>query len=122
MVTGLVRALVRRVRSEADAGSPVVTPRAELLRAAVWRAARYGTDGSLVDLRSCRSVPAAVLIGDLLLTLRPALEQAAEWEEVSGLVAARLERGTGAARQRRAHARRGILEDVVDAAAAETVP
>lgn len=120
MVAGLVRALVRTLHGEVGAGDPPVLPRPELLRAASWRAARFGTEGELIDLEAGRSVPAAALVTRLLTVLRPALEEAGEWDEVHHLVERVLAEGTGAMRQRRAFARAGRLEDVVDLVVAET--
>ena len=122
MVAGLVRGLVRAAWEEARAGEPPLAPRAELLRAATWRAARFGIEGELIDLGACRSVPARELVGTLTAGLRPALEELGDWDEVTALVDAVFERGTAATRQRRAFARAGRLEDVVDLLLAETVP
>lgn len=113
-VAGLVRALVRRCHAQAVEGAPAPRPRAELLRMATWRAARYGLDGDLVDVVAERSVPAGEMLDTLLGFVRPALEEHDEWDVLSGLVHDVVRRGTGAARQRRAHERGGRLEDVVD--------
>jgi carboxylate-amine ligase len=121
MVAGLFRALARTACDEEVAGRPVVKVRPEMLRPAVWRAARYGTDGELIDLVEGRSHPAPEVVRDLLVRLRPVLEDAGDWEHVEGLVEAVLRDGTGAARQRRAFARREELSDVVDTVVAETV-
>lgn len=81
---------------------------------APWQAARYGLGGELVDVAGERSVPASEMVDTLLGLLRPALEEHDECEVVSGLVHQVAQRGTGAARQRRALERAGRLEDVVD--------
>ncbi|HEX2043427.1 MAG TPA: carboxylate-amine ligase [Acidimicrobiales bacterium] len=121
MVAGLFRALARTARDEEVAARPIVNVRPEMLRPAVWRAARYGTDGELIDLVEGRSLPAPEVVRDLLVRLRPVLEDAGDWEHVQGLVEAVLRDGTGAARQRRAFARREELDDIVDMVVAETV-
>ena len=46
--------------------------------------------------------------------------EAIDWDEVGARVEVALERGTGAARQRRALERRGRLEDVVELILTET--
>jgi len=120
MVAGLVRALVRTCHEQVLRGEPFVRARPELLRAAHWRAARYGLEAELIDVRSLRAVPAHELIEDLLSFVRPALETDAAWEEVSTLVRETMRRGTGAQRQRQEYQRTGRLEDVVDLIAAET--
>ncbi|MBA3521490.1 MAG: carboxylate-amine ligase [Gemmatimonadales bacterium] len=120
MVAGLARALTRSCLEAAQRGDECPMVRPELLRAAHWRAARYGIDRDLIHLGEMRALPAREMIGRLLEHLRPALEAADEWDEISGLVGQVLERGTGASRQREAFRRAGSLEDVVDFIAAET--
>ncbi|HVF87584.1 MAG TPA: carboxylate-amine ligase [Pyrinomonadaceae bacterium] len=120
MIAGLARALVRTCYEQAVRNQPLPAVRQELLRAAKWRAARYGLDADLVDVEAGRAAPAGELIEKLLAFLRPALEEHGEWDEVSSLVRETIERGTGATRQRGAFARSGRLEDVVDLILAET--
>jgi carboxylate-amine ligase len=114
MVAGLVRALAVTANAAAVRGDPDPRPRPELLRAARWRAARHGLEADLVDVLAGRARPAAELVGAFLDEVRPALEEAGDLEEVTGLVRATLAGGTGAARQRAAFRRSGHLEDVVD--------
>jgi len=114
MVAGLVRALAVTANAAAVRGDPDPRPRPELLRAARWRAARHGLEADLVDVLAGRARPAAELVGAFLDEVRPALEEAGDLEEVTGLVRATLAGGTGAARQRAAFRRSGRLEDVVD--------
>ncbi len=113
-VAGLVRALVRTCHAEALDGRPLPRPRGELVRMAIWRAARYGLEEDLIDVVGERSVPAPDMLETLLGFIRPALEEHDECEIVSGLVDQIVQRGTGAARQRRAFDRAHRLEDVVD--------
>jgi carboxylate-amine ligase len=121
MVAGLVLGLVRTCHGDVVSGRPALVPRAELVRAAMWRAARFGIDGTLIDLDACRSRPAGDVVGALLQLLRPALEEHGEWDEVSRLVRQVQRTGTGSARQRRVFARDERVEDVVDFVVAETV-
>ncbi len=121
MVAGLCRALARVCHDQAIRGEPAPRPRPELLRAAKWRAARYGLGADLVDPVPGRAVPAAELVEALLALVRPALEDGGEWDEVSSLAHETMARGTGAARQRRAFARRRSLADVVDFVVRATV-
>ncbi len=120
MTAGLVRALVRTCHRQEVAGEPWADPRPELRRPAVWRAARFGLEGTLIDLDGCRSAPAPEVVDRMLDLLRPALEDSGDWERVSSLVAGVVAGGTGAVRQRRAFERRHRLEDVVDLVVAET--
>jgi carboxylate-amine ligase len=92
----------------------VPSVRPELLRAATWRAARYGLQGDLLDVVEVVARPAAELVERLLDRLRPALCDLGDWEEVSGLVRSTLSDGTGADRQRRVLADTGDPRAVVD--------
>jgi carboxylate-amine ligase len=116
MLAGLARACVRTCHEAAVRGEPLDEPNMELLRAALWRAARDGLDGELIDVPGRTLAPAAEVAERLLAWLRPALEAAGEWDEVAALVAQALAGGTGAARQRAAMAAKGRADDVVDAA------
>ncbi len=120
MVAALVRALARACHGEYRRGEPAPAVRPEMLRAATWRASRFGLDGDLVDPLARRSVPAAERVEDLLAFVRPWLDEAGEWGEVSALVGRTLACGTGARRQRDAMARSGRIEDVVDLIVEET--
>ncbi len=122
MLVGLARALVDACREQAERGEPYPKTRAELLRVAHWCAARYGLDAELADVEAERAVPAREMVEKLLAFVRPALEEAGDWEEVSALVGETLDRGNGANRQRRVYERTGRLEDVVDMLIEETVP
>ena len=121
MTAGLVRALARTCYGQAARDEPLEPVRPELLRAAKWRAARYGLDADLIDAEEGQAVPAHELVERLLTRLRDALEEDGAWEEVSELVRTTLRRGNGAARQRAAFARANSFEDVVDLIVSETV-
>jgi carboxylate-amine ligase len=120
MVAGLVRALVQTCYEQALQDKPFPASRPELLRAAHWRAARYGLEAELIDLDTERAVPAQALIEKLLNFIRPVLEAQGEWDEISSLVAETLQSGNGATRQRQVYQQTGRLEDVVDLIVAET--
>jgi carboxylate-amine ligase len=122
MVAGLIRALARACHLDFLNGVPSPSVRPELMQAATWRAARYGVDGDLVDVVERRSLPAGKMIAALLDFIGPALDEFGEREEVSSLVDTTLRDGTGAARQRRAFARAGRPEDVVDYIVEQTSP
>lgn len=120
LVAGLARALARTAVESALTGRPLPQVRSELIRVAHWRAARSGLTGELVDLTDGRPVPAPDLLRRLVAHVRPALEAHGDLGQVDALVEQVLARGTGAARQRAAHERRGELADVVDLLAAQT--
>lgn len=113
---GLVAAVVRGLVESAVRGAlPEPCWRAELLRAARWRAARYGLTHGLLHPAHPGSDPVTVreVLGDLVELLGPALEDAGDLERVrTGLE--RVLRGTGAQRQHAVHEGTGSLERVVD--------
>lgn len=121
MVAGLVRSLARTCYEQAQADKPFSATRHELIRAAHWRAARYGLDTELIDVEVMRAVPARELIEKFLAFVRPSLEEYGDWDEVSSLVRETMQRGNGATRQREVYKRTGRLEDVVDYIVAETL-
>ena len=121
MIAALVRGLARTCHRQMLDGVPAPDPRPELLRAATWRAARYGVQADLIDIGRRVSVPALEMVRNLLDLLEPALAGHGESEEVASLVGRTLSRGTGASRQRRAFSQRERMEDVVDLVIAETV-
>jgi carboxylate-amine ligase len=124
LVAGLVRGLAATVAAEADRGRAgrrrLVRP--ELLRAATWRAARYGIGGDLIDAEAGEAAPAREIVGRFLDRIRPASTELGDWDEVSELVAKVLERGTGADRQRRVLSETGALPAVLDFIVKETHP
>jgi glutamate---cysteine ligase / carboxylate-amine ligase len=120
LIAGLFRALVERETEALRDGVPALDISPPLGRAALWRAARSGLEGELVDVRGPASRPAADVVTELVQLLRPQLEAAGDWQLIDDLAAKVLLAGTSAARQRRALRRRGRLTDVVDQLIAET--
>lgn len=120
LIAGLFRALVEREIEGLRAGRPPLKISAPMGRAALWRAARSGLEGELVDVTVPRGRPAADVVTELVHLLRPQLEAAQDWDVVSDLTHRVLIAGTSAARQRRALRRRGRLTDVVDQLIDET--
>ena len=113
MLAGLIRALVRTCCDAVHRHISVPDVRAELLRVANWRAARYGLEDELVDVLAERTLPAHDLIERFLIFLRPALEAEGDWEHISRLVARTLNDGNGAMRQRALFEQTGSMADVV---------
>jgi carboxylate-amine ligase len=120
MLAGLTRAVARTCHDQWVRGEAVPPIRPELLRAAKWRASRFGHDGELIDVFDRRAMPAADVVKRLLEFVRPWLEEAGEWHEVATLVKNVSSRGTGARRQREVWTRTGRWEDVVDRIIVET--
>jgi carboxylate-amine ligase len=113
VVAALARGLVETgARSWAD-DRPVPHWRAEALRAAHWRASRYGLSDDLVDPSARALRPAREVLDALVSDLRPVLAEAGDLDLVqTGLD--RAVRDSGAARQRAAYERTGTVEGVVD--------
>lgn len=124
MTAGLCRSLARKlaadVMQDQERNAAYIYVRPELLRAAEWRAARFGLEDDLIDVHAGTKIPAKEMIEKLLQFLREDLETHSEWDEVSGSVREVLARGNGATRQRKAFEKRGELCDVVDLVVAET--
>jgi len=109
-LAGLCRALVSTVVEHRPR-----RVRPEVLRAAAWRAARFGMTGELVDLRGApRLVTAGQLADDLVAYVGDALDVAGETHRITDWVEMIKERGTGAQRQRAA-ATEGSVAAAVDA-------
>jgi carboxylate-amine ligase len=108
----LVRSLVRVLAGRAERGEPCPRPRSEFLRAARWRAARYGLDGQLFDPLRRGLVPARIAVRRLLAELQEDLRGHDEWDIVVELVERLFERGTSASRQLRTWQRTGSRREV----------
>jgi carboxylate-amine ligase len=121
LLAGLYRALVLRERDAVAEGRPLTRVRGPVLRAAMWRAARSGLEGDLVDLSDwARPVPARDAVLSLVASLRPQLEAHGDWEQISQLADRAVQRGSAAYWMRRVYARRERFADVVDAVLAAT--
>ncbi|MEV5576085.1 glutamate--cysteine ligase [Spirillospora sp. NPDC052269] len=117
LFAALVRALAQVALTAVEAGEDPPAPSQEMLRAAYWLAARDGLTGQGLDVRTGRPAPLSDLALALLAHARPALDDSGDLGVVEAGLARLLADGTGADRQRRVHRRRGLLRDVVDAAA-----
>ncbi|MDX8036159.1 glutamate--cysteine ligase [Lentzea sp. BCCO 10_0856] len=119
----LMAALVRAIAATAlsSGATPVKVP-PHLLKVAMWRAARDGLAGFGIDPVTGAPTPASTIAASLLRWVRPMLEFAGDYEMVTDGIDRLLLDGTGAARQRRAFARRGRLDDVVGFLVAQTAP
>ncbi|WP_435006256.1 carboxylate-amine ligase [Tundrisphaera lichenicola] len=120
MIAGLCRALAIASLDDSTPELPSMGHRPEILRASKWRAARFGLEGDLIEPHELKAVPARRVVHAFLEFLRPTLDQLGDWEEISGLVGNVLDRGNGAARQRRVFLNSGRHEDVVDFLIIET--
>jgi glutamate---cysteine ligase / carboxylate-amine ligase len=112
---GLLAALVRALVETAVAGWPAGHPvwRAEELRAARWRASRYGLAGELLDPLTHELRPAREVLSRLVELVSARLDADGDGDRVAHGVE-RVLGATGAARQRAAFERTGSVEGVVD--------
>lgn len=115
----LVRALVETAAQEWARDEPLPRWRAEALRAAHWRASRYGMADSLVHPESRELRPASEVLAALVGRVEPALVEAGDLERVSAATERAIS-GNGAARQRAAYERTGDVPGVVDDLIART--
>ncbi len=112
VIAVLVRALVETEAQHWSQDRPVDAWRSEALRAAHWRASRYGLSETLVHPVERERRPAAAVLDALVDHVRPALEEAGDLDRATaGLRRALSE--NGATRQRAAYERSGSVEGVV---------
>ncbi|MFE0938250.1 glutamate--cysteine ligase, partial [Streptomyces mutabilis] len=83
-----------------------------VLRLALWRAAHDGLEGNGVDTTTGTLTPARALLDRMMKAALPGLDACGDTTVVTGLVDRLLRCGSGAHRQRAAHAREGRISDV----------
>ena len=113
LYAGLVRSLVRVLAGRVATGIDDRDVDDVVLRAARWRAARFGLGGELWSPRRRTVVPAALAVADLWSELEADLEAHEEAAELRELLDRLLVQGTSAARQRRVFETSGDLDAVV---------
>jgi carboxylate-amine ligase len=109
VIAGLARALVETaVRDWKDGRSPS-GERVEVLRARAWRAARWGMTGDLLDgpPHALETRPAWACLDSLLDHVGPALSDLGDRQFIDRGLSELRRSGTGAQRQRAAHATGG---------------
>jgi carboxylate-amine ligase len=114
-IASLIRALAWTSARDAQAGVVVVPRSVEAMNAAIWRAARFGTEGALVAATGPTTHHASLAIDELLTYVAEGLDVHGDGAFVAEQIATILERGNGAMSQRRvAAASGGDLVAVVD--------
>lgn len=109
----LVRGLADTALDRVAAGHPAPELPDQVLRPAMWRAARDGLRGSGLHPATGDLVPARQLLDETITAALPALERSGDAARVLSLLEAVLHRGAGAERQRAVFAHRGRMQDVV---------
>lgn len=113
LVAALGRALVETAATEHAAGVDAPVWRSDLLRAASWRASRFGTSGQLVDPQHQQLAPVRDVFASLTGYVAEALDEAGDRELVESLFERLISGGNGAIRQRRVFEKERSLEAVV---------
>ena len=115
---GLARSLVRVLAVQVRDGLPEVPTDDVVLRAARWRAARYGLSDRLWSFRVEALLPANTVVGELWDELEADLAAHGEIELLGSLLRDLMRGGTSATRQRRVLAETGdmrrVLRDAVE--------
>ncbi|MEJ7742179.1 MAG: glutamate--cysteine ligase [Nocardioidaceae bacterium] len=100
LIAALSRALVETAAGSWRAQEDAPAWRTDLLRAAQWRAARYGVAGRLMHPKTCDLQPARLVVEGLMTHAADALAEAEDTELVTDGLERLLARGAGASRQR----------------------
>jgi carboxylate-amine ligase len=112
-LAALIVACVGQALRDIDEGVPFDHPPHRLIEENMWRAIRYGMDGSMIDLARGREIPAGAAIEALWAWTAPVREEAR--------IDVALEGPTGAQRQRAALLDGGDLREVYAEAVRETM-
>ncbi len=114
LVAALTRALVETAASDPSPSDASAAWRSDLLRAASWRAARYGLASTLVNPRTMALAPVREVFEALRTHTEKALRDSGDWEWTADAFERLLAQGTGAARQRAAFEVSGSVRGVVE--------
>lgn len=118
-ICGLIRALVMRAQRDVVAGEPLEKLRPEVVRVAMWQAARFGLTERLMDAAACRQVTAREHIQELLDYVRDPLQIAGDYVRVHATITRMVDLGGGASRQRN-FARESTPKNLIHRLAEET--
>lgn len=108
----LVRALAAVALHDVTEDRPAPELSDEHLRLAMWRAAHDGLEGQGLDING-EPVPARSLLEESVNAALPALDASGDTPLVTDILDRALRQGSGAHRQRLAHARRNDIADVI---------
>lgn len=120
LIAALSRALVETAAQEWADGVPAPEVSTQLLRVATWQAARWGTQGDLIDPLTFKPATAREVVATLVDHVRPALREAGDERRVDNRVEQLFALGNGAVRQREVFRDSG-LNAVIDLLVKETV-
>ncbi|EDX85383.1 uncharacterized enzyme subfamily [Synechococcus sp. PCC 7335] len=114
MLAGIIRALAYTCYQDVINGQPALPVRGEMLKAAMWQAARHGLSGELIDFATTESVPAKTLVQSFMRYIQPGLAHFGDEAIVKKEVDKILSEGNSAQRQRAVYEKTSSLESVVD--------
>ncbi|MEM6838514.1 MAG: carboxylate-amine ligase [Cyanobacteria bacterium P01_C01_bin.120] len=121
MFAGIVRALAQTCYQDYRDQKPYPDIRSELVRAAMWQAARYGAGGELIDFAALSPIAALDSIQALMDYIRPALTVHNDWDIVNQQVQRIVTEGNSAQRQRQVYEATGSHEAIVDYLVEQTI-
>ena len=121
LLAAIIRACVMTALEDQRRGESISPLSPHALKAAYWKSAREGLDGSALDLYGLGSAPALTLLEALVDRIRPALDAVGDYDLVRTQLFRIAVQGNGAMRQRRAWRRRHEAADVIAEAAAATL-
>lgn len=113
LLAALVRGLVEKAGRQWRRGVKPAPISALQLRLASWQAGRFGLESELIHPRTGQPRPAFEAVMALLDYVRDVLKEQGELSAVESLLFQVLDRGTGAARQRKTYAEAGDLCAVI---------
>jgi carboxylate-amine ligase len=114
LVAVLTRALVMTTARDWSEGRPLADWRVDLLRAARWRASRYGLTDRLIDPASKELRPASDAMRSLVRYVADALDETGDRPYVTQGIDRLVAEGSGADRQRAVAKEHGRLSAVVE--------
>ena len=122
-LVAITRALVMRCEAGLKAGEKPPRIRRELLRSALWRAARYGLSDRLIDPQASSLIDAFVHVQQLLQFIAEPLAELGDADLIADYVQRLREQGTPADRQRQRYLNNGQqLRSVIDYLVTRTLP
>jgi carboxylate-amine ligase len=120
-LTTLIQCLVHELSEEIDRGTYQNNCHPFLIRLNKWRACRYGMDARLVDPQTLQSIPARVVVHQLLDRLEPRARELG-CAPYLAIARAMTDEPTGSVLQREIYHRTGDLAEVVKQMLARSKP
>jgi carboxylate-amine ligase len=124
MLSGIIRALAYTCYQDVVNQQPAIPVKGEMLKAAMWQAARHGLSGELINFATMQSVPATQLLDSFMSYIQPALAHFGDESVVTKEVERIVSKGNSAQRQRQIYEKtesiEAVVDDIVERSAAQT--